>query len=169
MKKRRTLSVVLSIIFTFCFSLSVLAASNVPTVTGGKTVVFNLNNQSEQIYTYYDAEGNKITMGIKPDDISTRSSEPWSEGTWDIYLYGPLSAFYKIDISASGKITNAYDENYTAIGLSVKSDTLKFTSSQATYKLTYTVPDPLPELLGASGYLIAKISGENLVVTNTIY
>lgn len=88
MKKRRTLSVVLSIIFTFCFSLSVLAASNVPTVTGGKTVVFNLNNQSEQIYTYYDAEGNKITMGIKPDDISTRSSEPWSEGTWDIYLYG---------------------------------------------------------------------------------
>ena len=62
-----------------------------------------------------------------------------------------------------------YDENYTAIGLSVKSDTLKFTSSQATYKLTYTVPDPLPELLGASGSLIAKISGENLVVTNTIY
>ena len=119
MKKRRTLSVVLSIIFTFCF----------PTTMGGKTVVFNLNNQSEQIYTYYDTEGNKITMGIKPDDNSTRSSEPWSEGTWDIYLYGPLSAFYKIDISASGKITNAYDENYTAIGLSVKSDTLKFTSS----------------------------------------
>ena len=108
---------------------SVLAASNVPTTMGGKTVVFNLNNQSEQIYTYYDTEGNKITMGIKPDDNSTRSSEPWSEGTWDIYLYGPLSAFYKIDISASGKITNAYDENYTAIGLSVKSDTLKFTSS----------------------------------------
>ena len=146
--------------FVFGFSCIECSYNN-----GWETVVFNLNNQSEQIYTYYDTEGNKITMGIKPDDNSTRSSEPWSEGTWDIYLYGPLSAFYKIDISASGKITNAYDENYTAIGLSVKSDTLKFT----TYKLTYTVPDPLPELLGASGSLIAKISGENLVVTNTIY
>lgn len=46
MKKRRTLSVVLSIIFTFCFSFSVLAASNVPTTMGGKTVVFNLNERA---------------------------------------------------------------------------------------------------------------------------
>ena len=76
----------------------------------GNTVIFDLNDRSEQNYTYYDAEGNQITIGINPANVSARSSEPWSAGTWDIYLYGPLSAFYKINISASGKITNAYDE-----------------------------------------------------------
>ena len=165
---KRISTLVISTILMFCFSFSALAADREASPEE-KTVVFDLNDKSEQVYTYYDTEGNEITIGIKPSNTSTRSSEPWSAGAWDIYVYGPLSAFYKIDISSTGKITNAYDESYTAIGVSVTGDSLSYTSSQATYKLTYKIPDPLPEILGASGSLIAKISGSNLVVTNTIY
>lgn len=82
-------------------------------------------------------------MGIKPVGAASRSSEPWSEGAWEIYLYGPLSCSYYIDISSTGKITNAYDESYLGLLLNVKSD--------------------------SSGSLNAKISGANLVVSNNIY
>lgn len=166
---KRMVTLLLSTVLVLCFSLTAFAATESPNNGNSNTAVFDLNQKSEQVYTYYDSNGNAITIGIKPASESTRSSEPWSAGTWDIYLYGPLSAFYKIDISSSGKITNAYDESYTAVGVTVTSDSLSYTSSQATYKLTYKIPDPLPEILGASGSLIAKISGSNLVITNTIY
>ncbi|WP_077612845.1 DUF5626 family protein [Clostridium sp. Marseille-P2415] len=167
---RRLTALFLTVILAYCFSFTALAADNEAASEGyGTTAVFDLKDKSEQVYTYFDTEGNKITIGIKPAKVSIHSSEPWSEGTWDIYVYGPLSAYYKIDISSKGKITDAYDEGYTAIGVTVNSDSLSYTSSKATYKLTYKIPDPLPDILGASGSLYAKISGSNLVVTNTIY
>lgn len=172
MKKllKKIMALFLSTILTCGFSFTSLAAKDEAPPNKDKTsYVFDLNNKSEQVYLYYDTEGNEITIGIKPSYSATRSSEPWFEGTWDVYLTGPLSLEYKIDISSSGKITDAYDEQYTAIGVTVTSDALSHTSSKATYKLKYKIADPLPEILSGSGSLYATISGSNLVVTNSIY
>lgn len=172
MKKvsRNFVSLFMAILLVMSFSITAFASDeNVQTEKTDNQIIFDLENKTEQSYTYKDDKGNEITVGIKPANIPGRSSEPWSEGAWNIYLYGPLSAFYDIDISSSGRITNAYNEKYTALGVTVTADSLTHTSTQARYRLTYKIPDPLPDILGSSGSLYARIQGTNLVVTNTIY
>ena len=58
-------------------------------------------------------------------------------GRWN-YSYladWALSCEFKMDISTDGKITNAYDEMYTALGVVVTGDSLSYSSSRATYSL----------------------------------
>lgn len=163
-KNSRFYALFLVIIMVLSFSTTAFAKES-----PANSAVFDLSKRQEQTYSYYDSNNEKITMGLKPVGADLRSSEPWSEGAWEIYLYGPLTCSYYIDISSSGKITNAYDESYLGILLNVKSDKLTYTSSSAKYYLTWTFSDPLPEIASSSGALNAKISGANLVVSNNIY
>lgn len=164
-KRFSALFLVVAMIFSFSFTA---LASDI-SAEKETSVTFDLSKREEQAFSYYDSNNEKITMGLRPVARETRSSEPWSEGAWEIYLYGPLSLTYYIDISSSGKITNAYNESYLGILLNVKSDKLTYTSSSAKYYLTWTFAKPIPEIASSSGSLNAKISGSNLVITNNIY
>lgn len=168
MKKNSRLSALfLVIIMVLSFATTAFAAE--PTGSNETSAVFDLSKREEQTFSYFNSNNEKITMGLRPVGAESRPSEPWSEGVWEIYLYGPLSCSYYIDISSAGKITNAYDESYLGILLDVKSDKLTYTSSSAKYYLTWTFAEPIPEIASSSGSLNAKISGENLVVSNNIY
>ena len=163
-KLRNLLSIFM--LFVLLASTSVFAAAPVET----PMAVFDLTAPGVQTQTYQDKEGNLVTIGCEYTPyVQTRGvSKPLVKGgITRVWLTGSLSCEFMMDISPSGKITEAYDEAYTAIGVTVTSDNLAYSSTRATYKLTFQTP--VYPILGSSGYLRAAISGDNLILSETIY
>lgn len=132
-------------------------------------ITFDLTAPGIQTQQITLEDGTNVEIGCEyiPAVQTFGAVDPWIAGTTRIWLKGILSCEFRIDISTDGKITDAYDETYTAIGLVVTDDTLSYTSSRATYSLSFETP--IYPILGSKGYLRAAIDGKNLVLSETIY
>ena len=132
-------------------------------------ITFDLTAPGIQTQQMTLEDGTDVEIGCEyiPTIQTFGATKPWVAGTTRIWLTGPLSCEFKMDISADGKITNAYDETYTAVGVVVTGDSLSYSSSRATYSLSFETP--IYPILGSKGYLRGEINGTNLVLSETIY
>lgn len=112
-------------------------------------ITFDLTAPGIQTQQMTLEDGTNVEIGCEyiPAAQTFSATKPWVAGITRIWLTGPLSCEFRMDISADGKITDAYDESYTAIGVVVTSDSLSYTSSRATYSLS--VETPIYPLLGS--------------------
>lgn len=78
-------------------------------------ITFDLTAPGIQTQQMTLEDGTDVEIGCEyiPTIQTFGATKPWVAGTTRIWLTGPLSCEFKMDISTDGKITNAYDEMYT--------------------------------------------------------
>lgn len=91
-------------------------------------ITFDLTAPGIQTQQMTLEDGTDVEIGCEyiPTIQTFGATKPWVAGTTRIWLTGPLSCEFKMDISTDGKITNAYDEMYTALGVVVTGDSLSY-------------------------------------------
>ena len=153
----------------FVLGLFMMLLFAIPAFAKDSEIVFDLKTPGIQIQEMKTQDGTTVLIGCEyiPSPQTKGASKPWVAGTTRVWITGPLSCEFRMDISADGTITNAYDEAYTAIGVVVKDDELTYTSRRATYTLEFETP--IYPILANRGYLRGEIQGDNLVLSETIY
>lgn len=157
-------------IFTFFICMTMCLLFSITSFAAeGSEIYFDLLEPTAQEHSFVTESGEQVTVGCEMVPISTYSvSKPLQAGSIvHVWLTGPVSCEFYMDVSPDYKITDAYDETYTAIGVTVTSDVLTYSSTSAKYTLKFQTP--IQAVLSGSGYLKAAISGTNLVLSETIY
>lgn len=133
-------------------------------------LTFDLSSQEIQEVSFTTQDGEQVTIGCETMEVpSTRAvTKPLDGGSIvHVWLDGPVSCEFYMDVSTDYKVTDAYDEGYSSFAVNVTSDVLTHTSTYAKYTLKFETP--IEAVLTKSGYLKAAVSKGKLTLSETIY